>query len=296
MELIYDESKLLEPLIYLTKIPGKKIRTKLIQSFNYWLGIPHEKLIKITEIIEMLHNSSLLIDDIEDSSSLRRGVPSAHTVYGIPLTINTANYAYFICLSKAIQLDAYQAANIYSEQLLDLHKGQGMEIWFRDNFVCPNEVQYKELVLKKTGGLFKLAIRLMQIFSADKSNKYDPLIDSIGLFFQIRDDYANLVSKEYADSKSFCEDLTEGKFSFPVIHSMNANPSDNRLLDILKRRTYDLEEKKLAIKILEESNSLNYTLDYLKKLKQNIFDEMKTLGENELLEKLLSQLCKIIDG
>ena len=39
----------------------------------------------------------------------------------------------------------------------------------------------------------------MQIFSEDKSNKYNPLIDSIGLFFQIRDDYANLVSKEYAD-------------------------------------------------------------------------------------------------
>ena len=66
----------------------------------------------------------------------------------MPLTINTANYAYFICLSKAIELDAQQGASIYSEQLLDLHKGQGMEIWFRDNFICPDELQYKELVLK----------------------------------------------------------------------------------------------------------------------------------------------------
>lgn len=70
----------------------------------------------------------------------------------------------------------------------------------------------------------------MQIFSDDKTNKYDPLIDSIGLFFQIRDDYANLVSKEYADSKSYCEDLTEGKFSFPVIHSIRTNPTDDRLI------------------------------------------------------------------
>ena len=156
-------------------------------------------------------------------------MPSAHTVYGIPLTINTANYAYFICLQSVIELDL-EAARIYSEQLLDLHKGQGMEIWFRDNYICPNENEYKDLVLKKTGGLFKLAIRLMQLFSQDKSNKYDGLIDAIGLFFQIRDDYANLCSKEYADSKSFCEDLTEGKFSFPIIHNMKNNPNDDRLL------------------------------------------------------------------
>ena len=71
----------------------------------------------------------------------------------------------------------------------------------------------------------------MQLFSDDKTNRYDPLIDSIGLFFQIRDDYANLCSKEYADSKSFCEDLTEGKFSFPIIHSLK-NTNDKRLLSI----------------------------------------------------------------
>jgi hypothetical protein len=55
----FDE-KILEPLHYLTKIPGKKIRTKLIKSFNYWLNIPESILNNITDIIETLHNSSLL--------------------------------------------------------------------------------------------------------------------------------------------------------------------------------------------------------------------------------------------
>ena len=90
---------------------------------------------------------------------MRRGLPAAHTVYGIPLTINTANYAYFICLKSALELDSHEAAKIYSEQLLDLHKGQGMEIWFRDNFICPNEEQYKELVLKSS--VFILIILLL---------------------------------------------------------------------------------------------------------------------------------------
>jgi geranylgeranyl diphosphate synthase type 3 len=72
---------------------------------------------------------------------------------------------------------------------------------------------------KETGGLFKLAILLMKIYSKDNRD-FNQLIDCIGQFFQIRDDLANLCSKEYADSKSYCEDLTEGKFSYPVIHTI----------------------------------------------------------------------------
>lgn len=52
--------KLLEPYAYITQIPGKNIRTKLARAFNYWLNIPEDKLEKIEEVIQMLHNASLL--------------------------------------------------------------------------------------------------------------------------------------------------------------------------------------------------------------------------------------------
>jgi geranylgeranyl pyrophosphate synthase len=52
----------------------------------------------------MLHNASLLIDDIQDNSKLRRGVPVAHNIYGVPLTINAANYIYFLAMQKALTL------------------------------------------------------------------------------------------------------------------------------------------------------------------------------------------------
>ena len=58
----------------------------------------------------------------------------------------------------------------------------------------------------------------------------ETLINSIGLFFQVRDDLANLCSTEYADAKSFCEDLTEGKFSFPVIHFMRTSEDSSQML------------------------------------------------------------------
>jgi len=88
-----------------------------------------------------------------------------------------------------------QATKVYTEQLLELHRGQGMEIYWRDSFTCPSESDYKLMTVRKTGGLFMLAIRLMQLFSANKED-YSKLTAILGLYFQIRDDYCNLSLKE----------------------------------------------------------------------------------------------------
>ncbi|CAF0877770.1 unnamed protein product [Brachionus calyciflorus] len=290
----YFDDKLLEPLNYLIRIPGKKIRSKLIESFNHWLHIPKDKLDKITDIIELLHNSSLLIDDIEDHSPLRRGMPVSHAVYGIPLTINCANYAYFIALKKCIDLDNAKAVKIFSDQLIELHRGQGMEIWFRDNFICPSEQEYLSIIQKKTGGLFKLAVLLMKCYSED-TRDFDCLIESIGLFFQIRDDLANLKSKEYSDSKSFCEDITEGKFSYPMIKYFQSDKDHCRLLDILRKRTEDVNEKKEVINMLEMSGCFKKTNEKLLEIKSVMFAELKKFGGNKYLELILSELCKIVE-
>ena len=62
------------------------------------------------------------------------------------------------------------------------------------------------------------------------SSDYVPLVNSISVYFQIRDDYQNLQSTEYENNKGYCEDLTEGKFSFPVVHGVRADPSNRQIL------------------------------------------------------------------
>lgn len=84
---------------------------------------------------------------------------------------------------------------MYNEQMLELHRGQGMEIYWRDNFTCPTESDYKLMTIRKTGGLFMLAIRLMQLFSSNTAD-FSKLTAILGLYFQIRDDYCNLMCKE----------------------------------------------------------------------------------------------------
>jgi geranylgeranyl diphosphate synthase type 3 len=102
------------------------------------------------------------VDDVEDSSILRRGIPVAHSIFGTPQTINSANYVYFRALSLLLSMNNAKLIDIFTEELLNLHRGQGMDLYWRDSLTCPSEADYLEMVGNKTGGLFRLAIKLMQ--------------------------------------------------------------------------------------------------------------------------------------
>jgi geranylgeranyl diphosphate synthase type 3 len=93
---------------------------------------------------------------VEDDSLLRRGVPGtkkrqnsfivAHKIYGIPQTINCANYVYFLALEKILKLNDPNLVLIFTESMIELHRGQGMELYWRDNGICPSESEYMDMV------------------------------------------------------------------------------------------------------------------------------------------------------
>ncbi|KAJ1493327.1 isoprenoid synthase domain-containing protein [Baffinella frigidus] len=181
----------------------------MIAAFNLWLQLSSEDLKVITEVTQKLHNASLMIDDIEDNSKLRRGTPVAHVVYGVPQTLNTANLVYFMALSEVNALGNPRAVQVFLDEMLNLHRGQGLDIYWRDNNICPTEEEYIYMVTNKTGGLFRLSVLLMQSMSKETRN-YIPLVNELGLLYQVLDDYLNLQSSDYHANKSYCEDLTEG--------------------------------------------------------------------------------------
>lgn len=288
------EKVLLGPFDYLYAIPGKDFRTTMVNAFNAWLEVPRESLDIITKVVGMLHTSSLLIDDVEDNSILRRGLPVTHSIFGTAQTINSANYIYFCALQELQKLKNPQAISVYTEELLNLHRGQGMDLFWRDTLTCPTEEDYLEMVGNKTGGLFRLAIRLMQ---AESQTPIDcvPLVHVLGLIFQIEDDYKNLSDVTYTENKGFAEDLTEGKFSFPIIHSIRSDPNNLQLLNILKQKTNDAEVKRYAVKYMESTGSFEYTrrvLEVLIERARKISDEIdegrgKSQGVHKILDRLV---------
>lgn len=266
-----EDSIILAPYDYIASNSGKEFRTLILNAFNAWFEVAPENLTIICDVVRMLHTSSLLIDDIQDHSLLRRGQPVAHSIYGVAQTINTGNYVYFLAVNELRKLDnAAAALEVFNAEMLNLHRGQGQELYWRDTLTCPTEDEYIKMVSNKTGGLFRMAVKLMQSQMSPGADPFashamgaeidcDALVQLLGLVFQIADDYKNLTAVEYTASKGYCEDLTEGKFSFPVIHSIQSNPMDRRLVQILAQKTTDVQIKKCAVSYMERTGSLDYT-------------------------------------
>ncbi|OAA34865.1 geranylgeranyl diphosphate synthase [Metarhizium rileyi] len=267
------------PLDYLRESPGKDIRGGLTNAFNEFLCVPEEKVKVIKRVIDLLHNASLLIDDIQDSSKLRRGVPVAHSIFGIAQTINSANLAYFVAQKELEQLTNPRAYAIFTEELVNLHRGQGMELHWRDSLQCPTEDEYMRMVGNKTGGLFRLAIRLMQGESSSDGD-FVPLVETLGILFQIRDDFQNLQSDVYSKNKGYCEDISEGKFSYPIIHSIRSRPGDLRLLSILKQRSEDSMVKEYAVDYIRSTGSFRYSRQKIESLLRQAREQLRGLEED----------------
>merc|ERR1712154_204203 len=115
--------------------------------------------------------------------------------------------------------------------------------------------------------------------------------NNLGLYFQVRDDLINLADPSYFKSKSFCEDLTEGKFSFPIIHCIReSGETDTRLLSILKQRTEDIDLKTYAQGLMKKAGSLQFTREKCIDLKCTILSQIEVLGGNRPFVKLIELL------
>lgn len=97
----------------------------------------------------------------------------------------------------------------------------------------------------------------------------------MGIIFQIQDDYQNLTSSSMTKNKGLCEDLTEGKFSFPIIHAIRAKPENMQLLHILKQKTEDEQVKRYAVAYMESTGSF----EYCRKVLGTLMERAKRLVE-----------------
>ena len=191
-------------------LPGKKFRKQILIAFNVRLRIDERPFSIIDRVVGMLHNASLLqvlklinlvptkginlymIDDIQDRSQLRRGFPATHRIFGTVQSINAGNYTYFLAQTEPLHLDdPSQAICIHNKEMLNLHRRQGIELFWRDSMTVPTEDECLLMSSNKTGGLLRLVVSLMQSVSSTRHNSL-PLTDLIGLMLQLRSKFVNM--------------------------------------------------------------------------------------------------------
>lgn len=193
-----------------------------------------------------------------------------------------------------------------------LYVGQSYDLYWTHNILCPSISEYLKMVDKKTGGLFRMLTRLMiaECPAREKvsGDDLDLLSCLIGRFFQIRDDYQNLASADYAKQKGFAEDLDEGKYSFTLIHCVQTLESDPKFVGdgislrafLTKRRSegrLSHEAKREVLTIMKKTKSLEYTLGVLRELHSDLESEVGRLeskfGEENFSLRLMLEMLKV---
>ncbi|KAE8137275.1 isoprenoid synthase domain-containing protein [Aspergillus pseudotamarii] len=291
----------MEPFEYTRSLPGKNTVGKVIESLRPWLIISDHSAAVLTDVMTMLQNSSLMLDDIEDGSQLRRGAPAAHVKFGLGQTINSTTYIIAKVLSDVQTHLRPECAQVLSEELQTLTLGQALDLNWTFHKKCPSVHDYLVMIDHKTGGFFRLMLRIMEIEANTTPNeRLRHLITLLGRYYQIKDDYQNLASDEYTAKKGFCDDLSEGKFSFPLIHLLEQSPNASTLHKMIFDRPPVVEgemseaTKSYIIAQMEEIGSLQYTRQVLDDLMDSIW-EMVEKVEEAMGENIgFKTLCKIL--
>ena len=291
---------------------GKRWRPALFLLIAEAVGGDVKKLRDFTIIPELIHNGSLIIDDIEDEGELRRGKPCLHKIFGIDIAVNAGNFLYFLPLivfkknkskfKPRLLLDAY---DVYAQEMMNIHLGQGTDIfWHKGKAEEISEKEYFQMCIFKTGCLSRMAAKLAVVLSGkDKglAEKVGRVAEAIGVAFQIQDDILDisLTGQEREKfGKSFGNDIKEGKRSLMVIYTLKkaTNEDKKRLLEILNKHTEDADEIKEAINIMEKYKSIKHANDIAKNIITDAWrDADKFLEESEAKRKLESFINYLIE-
>jgi len=258
-----DNSALMAPAQYIASLPSKNIRTMLVDALNVWFQLAPKELQVIKEVVTDLHNSTLILDDIQDDSPLRRGSPATHTIFGSAQCINTATYMVVEAAHKVQQYP--RIIPEFLKGLSQLALGQSWDLHWKHSAHCPSIPEYTTMIDGKTGAMFTMLVHMMAGLTPTPSawplQELDRLTELLGRWFQIRDDYQNLCDETYTEQKGFCEDLDEGKLSYPVIVCCE---SDSAARDIILESLREKQQgKPLAqaqklkiIKLIRSSGAL----------------------------------------
>jgi geranylgeranyl diphosphate synthase type II len=253
---------------------GKGIRPALCQATCQAFGGDAADARTSATAIEMLHNAFLVHDDVEDESELRRGLPTMHAEYGVPLAVNAGDM--LTALSARMLRDNLSTlgvpltSRVYDEfdhMVQESLEGQAMELgWVRDNRCDITDEDYLRMVLKKTCWYsFIHPCRIGALIATrdgvdlDRFNRFGYYL---GAAFQIQDDLLNLTGDERRYGKEIGGDLREGKRTLMLIHLLRqaAPPEAERVRTFLgePRAGRSTKDMRWILDLMRSQGSLVY--------------------------------------
>jgi len=292
-----------EPLWDFLDRGGKRWRPSLFLLVVEALGKDSEGFLDFAIIPEVVHNGTIMADDVEDNSEFRRGKPCTHRLFGLDVAVNVSNAMYYLPLLSLLKNrdrlsdeKMRKIYHVYVQEMINLSFGQATDIAWHKGLADADKIsekQYLQMCAYKTGTLARMAAKIAAVLcdaSEDTVERLGRFAEAVGVAFQIQDDILDLSSSEFAEKKGGRgQDITEGKRSLVVIHTLEkAKPKDRkRLIEILNMHTTSQGLRNEAIRIMKKHDSISYAKEFARKMVSESWKEVdRLLQPSEAKEKL----------
>ena len=263
-----------EPFYYTYQNKGKEIRKYLFQYAQYLIG-NNSNAYYIPEDIEKLHNCSLIIDDIQDESEIRRGKMCAYKKYGASLALSSSYLVVFEVLNHILKTysNPLEHVSIIQDEMYNLHYGQSLDIYWKKHNLIPSIEDFLQMIDGKTGSVFRALIRWCGIENdGSVLEEASQLFIQLARFFQIRDDYINITLPDYWKKKGFCEDFDERKISYLLVLNKAITREHFQDFFIFPEETKLIDTQKITLYAkLYNQKVLHKTYQTLEDMRKNIF-------------------------
>ncbi len=282
---------------------GKRLRPLMVARVYEALGGDAVDIIPAAASVELVHNFTLIHDDIMDNDDFRRGVPTVHKVFGEPVAILAGDLLFAMGYKvldnvkpfKDDERKFHKSVTALSKYVIDLCEGQNMDIKPPAQF---SEDFYYELIKKKTSSLFILSA-LYGVYAAGRFDLEEYAIkfgENFGIIFQLTDDLLGLVGDPSVTKKPVGSDLREGKSTLPIFLALKKADEElkNKILQVYGKKA-DEKEISEAVKMIRNLGIEEDVKKIIKGYLDNALSAIGHLGSGDANSELVKMVNSLVE-
>lgn len=297
-ESLASNSALLNGIIdsYLTT-KGKQIRPIIAILSAKFLGKVDERVLYGAAALELLHNASLIHDDVVDETKKRRGKDTINSVWDNHIAVLVGDFFVSNALACAIKTGDLKVISTISDLGKELSTGELDQIDIAKHHAIDEE-NYYNIIRKKTASLFRSCVQVGgYAIDADPADidKLSRFTELLGLCFQIKDDIFDYF-KDDAIGKPTGNDLREGKVTLPLIYALHntLSPRLPEMQQLMQQDQLTTEQIETLIEFAKEQGGIDYAYKSMERLRNEAIRILEEYPESEAKTAFLALFDFII--
>ncbi len=275
---------LLPVIRFMISTQGKRLRSRLLILSARTLAAQPARLNEAAALVELLHNGTLLHDDVMDRAAMRRHRPTANRLWGDPVAILAGDFLLASVMDLALRTEQAGVPALAVDTLMQLVSGQMQEVRNEGNLSL-DEAEYMETIQKKTGSLFAASCRMGGLIARGRPEQVRALETfgmEFGLAYQILDDLRDYLSDPSDMGKEAGRDLAEAKVTLPLLFAFQQAGREKqqriRQLFSKKNRRRHLEEIR---SLIQDLGGFSHTLFRARQCVERATETLEALPEGE---------------